>query len=444
VGGDYYDRLGVSRDASQETIASAYREKLKETHPDVSDASDAQKRTKRLIEAKEVLTDEHERARYDRLGHEQYLADDSADHDSAATGQPRRERARGSKRSDDFFNQWVDETAATEAAPGDFFTGWGGNDTFADSATETAERRHRERTGKTHRERTGKGYGKETGRGARGWASNRGERTERSDGEWTGRGHRERTGGSHSAEAGTGHREPHGKRESTGEGGGVDDFFDWDATEDIGAEPGEATADETADSSQATGTAETTTTVGSAKTATATGGPGGAASRASDNSSVDWYQSTRDQSKQRNRSWDAMTKGIHGSWPGGAAETYAVRHDRDPAESTGLLSSDRVLFVFGFTFVIYPVLLFGALLPAFPLAVRIVVAAGALVVTAFLQSIPQIGLFVFGTWAILVPVLLGTVGIPILAFEGILLLTAVIFPFLFSLLTWVTVRPRSL
>jgi len=79
MSGDYYTRLGVSRDATTDEIVSAYREKLVETHPDVSDDSDASERTKTLIRAKEVLTDETERSRYDRLGHDRYLARESGD-----------------------------------------------------------------------------------------------------------------------------------------------------------------------------------------------------------------------------------------------------------------------------------------------------------------------------------------------------------------------------
>lgn len=69
----FYDVLDVSPDASREEIHAAYREKVKETHPDVSDHPDAETQFKRVTRAKEVLTDPDERARYDRLGHRQYV-----------------------------------------------------------------------------------------------------------------------------------------------------------------------------------------------------------------------------------------------------------------------------------------------------------------------------------------------------------------------------------
>ena len=86
----YYDLLGVSPEASAEAVEQAYRERLKETHPDVSDAADARDRTRRLIEARDVLTDASERARYDRLGHETYvgLEDTDAQWAGRTTGQP--------------------------------------------------------------------------------------------------------------------------------------------------------------------------------------------------------------------------------------------------------------------------------------------------------------------------------------------------------------------
>ena len=71
----YYERLGVDADASVEEIERAYRERLKRTHPDVSDDPAAAKRTRDLIEARRVLTDADERREYDRVGHEAYVGD---------------------------------------------------------------------------------------------------------------------------------------------------------------------------------------------------------------------------------------------------------------------------------------------------------------------------------------------------------------------------------
>jgi len=80
----YYDVLGVARDADAERVRAAYRERVKEVHPDVSDRPDAAEQFRRLSAAREVLCDPDERARYDRLGHEAYT-DDSAGRHSAST-----------------------------------------------------------------------------------------------------------------------------------------------------------------------------------------------------------------------------------------------------------------------------------------------------------------------------------------------------------------------
>lgn len=70
----FYETLGVGEDASVAEIRAAYRERAKDTHPDVSDAPDAGRRFKRVKHAHDVLTDERERRRYDLLGHETYVA----------------------------------------------------------------------------------------------------------------------------------------------------------------------------------------------------------------------------------------------------------------------------------------------------------------------------------------------------------------------------------
>ena len=65
---DYYDIMGVKRDASQDEIKRAYRKLARKYHPDVSKATDAEVRFKEVGEAYEVLKDPEKRAAYDQLG----------------------------------------------------------------------------------------------------------------------------------------------------------------------------------------------------------------------------------------------------------------------------------------------------------------------------------------------------------------------------------------
>lgn len=65
---DYYDILGVSRDASQDDIKRAYRKLARKYHPDVSKETDAEERFKAVGEAYEVLKDPEKRAAYDGVG----------------------------------------------------------------------------------------------------------------------------------------------------------------------------------------------------------------------------------------------------------------------------------------------------------------------------------------------------------------------------------------
>jgi molecular chaperone DnaJ len=69
---DFYDILGVSRDADEDEIMGAYREKVSEYHPDVSDEPDAEEKFAKIQKAKDVLTDDEQRQRYDQLGHDRF------------------------------------------------------------------------------------------------------------------------------------------------------------------------------------------------------------------------------------------------------------------------------------------------------------------------------------------------------------------------------------
>ncbi len=70
---DFYDVLGVSRDASEEEVEQAYREAVRKYHPDVSDDPNAEEKFKKAKKAKEVLTDEEQRRMYDQMGHERFV-----------------------------------------------------------------------------------------------------------------------------------------------------------------------------------------------------------------------------------------------------------------------------------------------------------------------------------------------------------------------------------
>jgi curved DNA-binding protein len=65
---DYYETMGVARDAAADDIKRAYRRLARKYHPDVSKEKDAEERFKEIGEAYEVLRDAEKRAAYDALG----------------------------------------------------------------------------------------------------------------------------------------------------------------------------------------------------------------------------------------------------------------------------------------------------------------------------------------------------------------------------------------
>jgi DnaJ-class molecular chaperone len=106
---DYYEALGVERDAKPEKIKSAYRKLALQWHPDrhkeAKQKTEAEERFKRISEAYEVLSDPEKRARYDRFGEHWKQGEEFTPPSGARTMSPEEfERAFGGQGAfSDFF-----------------------------------------------------------------------------------------------------------------------------------------------------------------------------------------------------------------------------------------------------------------------------------------------------------------------------------------------------
>jgi molecular chaperone DnaJ len=70
--GNYYDVLGIPRNADDSEIKKAYRNLARKYHPDVCKDSGAEEKFKEINEAYSVLSDEQKRAQYDNMGHDTF------------------------------------------------------------------------------------------------------------------------------------------------------------------------------------------------------------------------------------------------------------------------------------------------------------------------------------------------------------------------------------
>lgn len=286
----YYDLLGVPSDASREAIELAYRERLKQTHPDISDDEDAADRTRRLIEARDVLTDEDERNRYDRLGHERYVEVEVKETEVGATD---RDGGVG---------------GAASASPG--------------------ERRD---------DRTSTGTGSEA-----------------------------------SSAAGT--------------------------ASTSGFDPGEGNAEAAA--------------AGQEGHSGHVGRPG----------------------------WSSQN-GVDGRRESRTGESeFATRRSKAGLHHSRLFPLGPSLALLFATFLTYPVLLWGALFPPFPLVLRIAIGACGLLVVAYLQSLPEVGVAVFGAWSVLVPAVFLALGAPLVSLVGAVAVLGTVLPLGLSALTRAVMR----
>ena len=66
---DYYEVLGVDRDADKATMKRSFRKLAQQYHPDVNSSPEAEASFKEINEAYQVLNDDQKRAAYDRFGH---------------------------------------------------------------------------------------------------------------------------------------------------------------------------------------------------------------------------------------------------------------------------------------------------------------------------------------------------------------------------------------
>ncbi|EMA22898.1 MULTISPECIES: J domain-containing protein [Haloarcula] len=305
----FYEVLGVPTDASTAAIEAAYRERLKETHPDVSDAADAGEATQRLIEARDVLTDEDERARYDRVGHDAYVAGESN----------------------------IAEGSGSDAAEAARRAGYDGSASAGDRAEASTDRS----TARTNaRERA----------------------------------QRER------------------------------------AARDRVAEDGRSTAAAEASSNdeQSTDGASGTATASNAESA-----------RRSETTATSGFSDNA---------------GSGATWSSSSA--YSVRQTDTLSRGPLLeMPTGRGLTLFAIIFALYPVMLFSALLPAFPLWVNLTIGVCTLFMVGYLQSEPTIAIMVFGSWSLTTTVLLVTLNISAFSLIGALALSGTWLPFGLSLLT---------
>jgi len=442
MGGKYYDRLGVPADASTDEITTAYRERLKETHPDVSDAADAKERTRRLIEAKEVLTDDTERARYDRLGHDRYVRIEHGEDDE-------------SNRDDDKSNGERDGASHSQRQPGgrtgpgsQYTSGTTGSGSSSGRGTDDSTRGRSGATDSAHSRWASSGDPSAGGQGRDTTGGQANDTTsERTDGT-AGRnsGH---TAGRHAARG----------RDSAW------DETDWEAVSEAvwaevtgashsqhtGAERGRTAGRSRGDTpdwgQSASGGAASHTTAG---TATAGATPPGTATTGTTQTGdgdqrVGWYRGG-DPSGTGHDAWSfSGSNRASGRWrPWTPGRGSSGRHGPGLFSPHQILSPIQTVVLFWLSFLAYPLLVVGAVSPLLTSPTRLLLAVLLVFVVALLIVLPQLGVVVFGAWTLLFPVALANLDMPLVGVEGVLAVGITLLSLGLALLSRPLTRPPAL
>lgn len=433
MGQEYYERLGVSSDASADEIVAAYREQLKETHPDVNDASDAGERTKRLIKAKEVLTDEAERARYDRLGHDRYVSIEQGE--TPDSGAPPRES----------------EAGGTASAPGS------GTASPDDGAAERSTDASNKQTGGHRKDARGT-------RGGRGvdWGTHtaREGQSRRTDGidweEWDDADWEEVSEAVWQDIAGDGPGES--RHTAAGWGRATDrDNRNRTSTGTAGTTDQERTgptghARDSTGPNQGGGATTADAAGGGATAASAAGGgarPGGAETDASTADRGDWsvgWYSGGDPSGTTRDAYSFgssdLTDDSWGTWSPGSK--HRNRHGNSTFPPHRILSPVQSAILFCLCFVTYPLLVTGSVFPLLSSPVRLLLAMFLVFVLAILIILSQLGVAVFAGWLVLFPVVFAHLGVSLFAPSSLLTIGAVLVSLGLAGLSWLVIRPPVL
>lgn len=369
-----YDVLEVPEDASQREIRRAYRRKVKESHPDVSDHPNATARFRKIRRAHEVLTDPDERDRYDDLGHDAYM-------------------------------EWFSEDGSSGSRPGSGGTAGAGGGSSARSADES-----RDATGDAAGSAS---TGDRSGASVSGPSSGSGSASTSSDG----------TRGSSAGDSAS--------SQSTGSSTG-----DPGATGDTGAAGSTGSSGAGGQASGGTDAGGPDAATANASTGPGPSGAGAGAASTRMGDAVD-TEAVAEEAGRWRKKWQAAARGgggESGDWSSGRAPDEDLEPERvAPGIATKIRSRDAALLT-TVLLVAYPIFVYSSVAPGFPLVVNGVVGLATVFVVVYALTEPTVSLVVFGVWSILTPLLLGFLGVPLGAPAGLLAIAAAWVPFILAAL----------